>query len=285
MSTEGLHYLSGFGNHFATEALPGALPKGQNSPQTCAYGLYAEQLSGTAFTAIPREKNLRSWLYRIRPSVCHSPYTEVSHHSFDVPLSKFIVTPKQLRWDPATLPAPNFQSSSQPSDNVDFLDGFLRICGSGDEESKKGLAIYNYSCNVSMVNRGFQDSDGDLLIVPQHGNLRLVTELGIIQLEPAEVAVIPRGVKFSVHISEPSRGYVLETFAGRHFELPCLGPIGANGLANPRDFETPVAAFEDKKEEFTVMNKFIGKLFQAKMNHSPYNVVAWHGLCEPLFRI
>jgi len=266
-------YMSGFGNEFASEALPNALPKGQNSPQLCPYGLYAEQLSGTAFTA-PRSHNQRSWLYRIRPSVCHSPYREESHFSFQSKLTDLVSNPNQFRWDPVPfVPTENTQK-------LDFVDGLIRIAGAGDESMKKGLSIYNYSCNTSMDHKSFYNSDGDFLIVPQHGHLHIITEFGIIDVNPCEIVVIQRGIKFSVDVAEPSRGYILEVMSG-HFELPGLGPIGSNGLANPRDFETPVAAFEDKEEPYVIINKFLGSLFRAEMKFSPYNVVAWHGNYAP----
>ncbi len=260
-------YMNGFGNHFSSEALPDSLPKMQNSPQICNYGLYAEQLSGTSFTA-PRNKNQRTWLYRIRPSVCHEKFFKVNHPSFDIHISSFEMDPNQKRWNP--IP---FVDSSQ---SVDFVDGLLRILGAGDESCKKGVCIYNYTCNISMNNKSFQNSDGDFLIVPQSGKLIITTEMGIIQAEPREIVVIQRGIKFSVHIEEPSRGYILESLSG-HFELPTLGPIGSNGLANPRDFETPVASFVDNDESFTILNKFMGNLYQSSISYSPYNVVAWHG--------
>lgn len=270
-SDTNLKYLSGFGNEFSSEALPGALPIGQNSPQQCPYGLYAEQLSGTAFTA-PRSHNQRSWLYRIRPSVCHSIYSEERHFSFETKLADLVANPNQFRWDPISFP--------KDAMKLDFIDGLIRVAGAGDESTKKGLSIYNYSCNVSMDHKSFYNSDGDFLIVPQHGRLRITTELGIIEADPCEIVVIQRGIKFSVAVSEPSRGYILEVMSG-HFELPGLGPIGANGLANPRDFLTPVAAFEDKEEPFVIVNKFLGSLFRAEMKYSPYNVVAWHGNYAP----
>lgn len=268
-----LEYLDGFLSHFSSEALPGALPVGQNSPQVCPYGLYAEQLSGSPFTA-PRSKNFRTWLYRIRPSVCHSQLSpiDVTLPANEMPIDVFVADPRQLRWNPMTL-----LDSSQSSETVDFLSGLVPICGAGDPSLKEGLCIYNYVANTSMGNKAMYNSDGDFLIVPQVGALVIRTELGLIRVEPQEIAVIQRGIKFSVAITESSRGYVLEIFKG-HFELPNLGPIGSNGLANPRDFQTPVAAFEDIDVEFLIINKFSGKFFQAHMNHSPFDTVAWHGL-------
>jgi homogentisate 1,2-dioxygenase len=266
-----LHYQRGFGNHFATEAQAGALPQGQNSPQEVAFGLYAEQLSGSAFTA-PRKQNFRSWLYRIRPSVLH-------HTFFPYPADNWIssteqlapANPTQMRWDP--LPYPDKQ--------VDFIDGMITYACHGDLRQHTGAGAMLYAINHSMTNRFFYNTDGELLIVPQEGSLHLRTELGLLDIAPGEIAVIPRGIKFQVRLhGERARGYVCENY-GHPFQLPDLGPIGANGLANPRDFLTPVACFEDVDAEFTLLTKFQGKFWQAKILHSPLNVVAWHGNYVP----
>ncbi|WP_419320766.1 homogentisate 1,2-dioxygenase [Caulobacter sp. ErkDOM-E] len=264
-----LKYQSGFGNHFATEAVPGALPVGQNSPQKVAFGLYAEQLSGAAFTA-PRHENRRSWLYRLRPSAGHGryePYAQptLASGSFDGP-----VTPNRLRWDPIEIPA----------EPTDFVDGLLTLAGNGDVATQAGIGIHLYLANTSMTDRVFQDADGELLIVPQQGVLTLVTELGVLTAGPGEIALIPRGVRFRVEVDGPSRGYVCENY-GAAFKLPDLGPIGANGLANPRDFETPVAAFEDVDTPTEVIQKFQGALWSSQWDHSPLDVVAWHGNFAP----
>lgn len=267
--------MSGFGSHFSSEALPDALPKNQNSPQICPYGLYAEQLSGTAFTA-PRHRNQRSWFYRIRPSVSHLKFKLVENSPFRVATNDFIVTPAQLRWDP--MPLIGIKETDQ---QVDFIDGLVQICAAGDPALKEGLSVYNYAANKSMQNKAFYNSDGDFLIVPQQGSLSIRTEFGIIIVEPREIAVIQRGIKFAVSVSESCRGYILETYKG-HFELPTLGPIGANGLANPRDFDTPTASFEDRDvENYCLVNKYMGSLFEASMTHSPFDVVAWHGNYAP----
>ncbi|KAK9708506.1 hypothetical protein K7432_009588 [Basidiobolus ranarum] len=267
-------YLSGFGSHLTSEALPGALPIGQNSPQVCPYNLYAEQLSGTAFT-VPRTHNQRSWLYRIRPSVCHKPFEKLEHShllsSFDK--KNCVITPTQIRWSPFDIPETN--------EETDFVQGLKTVCGAGDPSVKEGLAIHVYLANKSMVNTTFYNSDGDFLIVPQQGRLEIRTEFGYIDVDPNEICVIQRGIKFSVALPDgPSRGYVLEVF-GSHFELPDLGPIGANGLANPRDFQTPVAAYEESQGDWSMISKFDGELFVAEMDHCPYNVVAWHGNYAP----
>ena len=263
-----LQYQSGFGNSFATEALAGALPVGRNSPQRCAYGLYAEQFTGSAFTA-PRAENRRSWLYRIRPSAMHTPFQPLANNAMQ---SDFDVTPpNQLRWNP--LPA-----LQQPTD---FIDGLVCMAGNGDPHAQNGSAIYRYAANRSMQQRLFYSADGELLVVPQQGRQRFITELGVIDAEPQEIVVIPRGVRFKVELLDAeARGYICENF-GANFRLPDLGPIGSNGLANPRDFLTPVAAYEDVDGPHELVAKFMGQLWTAQMAHSPLDVVAWHGNYAP----
>lgn len=269
---DGLEYMPGFGNEFSTEALDRALPEGQNNPQKCPYGLYAEQLSGTAFTA-PRTHNQRTWLYRIRPSVKHAPFKPPADAGKqDNNWAQWAPNPAQMRWDPFELPS--------NENKVDFVAGLKTVAGAGDACVKHGLAIYVYTCNVSMVNRAMYNADGDYLIVPQTGTLTVTTEFGIMSVAPNEIAVVQRGIRFSVGVTEASRGYVCETMGG-HWELPTLGPIGANGLANPRDFLTPVAKFEDLEDEYTIVAKFQGALFEATQQHSPFDVVAWHGNYAP----
>ena len=263
-------YQSGFGNEFATEALPGALPVGRNSPQRCPYGLYAEQFSGTAFTA-PRHANRRSWLYRIRPSVTHRPFQPLQHPAFGDGANEAPMSPDQLRWDPLPLPAAP----------TDFLQGLVAMGGNGSPELHTGCAIYEYAANLSMERRFFYSADGEMLIVPQLGTLDLETELGRLQLGPQEIAVIPRGLRFKAVLrGGPVRGYICENF-GAPFRLPDLGPIGSNGLANPRDFETPRARYEDLEGQCELVAKFIGRLWAAEMDHSPLDVVAWHGNHAP----
>jgi homogentisate 1,2-dioxygenase len=280
-------YQSGFGNEFASEAIAGTLPVGQNSPQRVAHGLYAEQLSGTAFTA-PRHLNRRSWLYRIRPAAVHEPFQPLAHTSFHNRFDEAPATPNQLRWDPLPMP-------QQPTD---FLDGLVTMAGNGGPAEQGGIGIHLYTANRSMQGRFFNDADGELLIVPQQGRLRLATELGVIELEPQEIAVIPRGVRFRVDLPDGeadahgganatgagsagvARGYVCENF-GALLRLPELGPIGSNCLANARDFLTPVAAYEDVEGDFELVSKFQGALWTAKIGHSPLDVVGWHGTCVP----
>ena len=267
-----IKYQSGFGNEFATEAVPGALPVGQNAPQRHPLGLYTEQFSGTPFTS-PRATNRRTWTYRIRPSVTHRPYEEIDSKLIrSGPFTEVPTTPNQLRWDPLPI----------PEEKTDFVDGIVTLGGNGDPAMQMGVAIHLYAFNTSMKERFFYNADGELLIVPQLGRLRLHTELGILDVAPGEICVIPRGVLFRVeqHDNESSRGYICENY-GLAFRLPELGAIGANGLANPRDFETPVAAFEDREGEFHITTKFMGRLWSAMIDHSPLNVVAWHGNYAP----
>jgi homogentisate 1,2-dioxygenase len=271
MSTE-VKYQSGFGNEFATEAVSGALPVGQNAPQRHPLGLYTEQFSGTPFTA-PRATNRRTWTYRIRPSVTHRPYEEIDSKLIrSGPFTEVPTTPNQLRWDP--LPV--------PEKKTDFVDGIVTLGGSGDPAMQVGVAIHLYAFNTSMKDRFFYNADGELLIAPQLGKLRFHTELGILDVAPGEICVIPRGVLFRVEQYEgkASRGYICENYS-LPFRLPELGAIGANGLANPRDFEAPTAAFEDREGEFHITAKFMGRLWSAFIDHSPLNVVAWHGNYAP----
>ena len=263
-------YLSGFGNEFATEALEGALPVGRNSPQRCPYGLYAEQLSGTAFTA-PRADNRRSWLYRIRPSAMHLPFEPFEAGRIVSEFDAVPTPPNQLRWDPLPMPtAP-----------TDFVQGLVTMAGSGGPAAQAGAAAHVYAANRSMAERAFYNADGEMLVVPQLGRHRFVTEFGIVDAEPQEIVVIPRGVRFRLELPDGSgRGYVCENY-GSAFRLPDLGPIGSNGLANPRDFLTPVAAYEDVDGPHELVAKFQGRLWSARMDHSPLDVVAWHGSYAP----
>ena len=263
-------YQSGFGNHFASEALPGALPQGRNSPQRPAYGLYAEQFSGTAFTA-PRHANRRSWLYRIHPAARHGRFERMAAGAIAGSFAEPVPSPNQLRWSPPPVPA-------RPTD---FVAGLATLAGNGSPDAQRGCGIYWYTANRSMERRFFYDADGELLIVPQLGGLRLLTELGVLEVAPLEIAVIPRGLRFRVELTGPAaRGYVCENF-GAPLRLPDLGPIGSNGLANPRDFETPVAWYEDQEGDYELVAKFGGALWRAPLKHSALDVVAWHGNHAP----
>ena len=272
MAGQDLVYQSGFGNEFATEAVAGGLPVGQNSPQKHPLGLYAEQLSGTPFTA-PRATNRRSWLYRIRPSVVHKPFTPIADQGLlrSTPFNEVPATPNQLRWSPFEIP-------KQP---VDFVQGLRTLGGNGDLQTHAGFAIHVYVANKSMTERFFSNSDGEMLIVPQSGRLRVITELGILDVVPCEICVIQRGIKFRVELPDGhGRGYVCENY-GSLFRLPDLGPIGANCLANARDFLAPVASYEDREGRYEVVTKFQGALWSAEYDHSPLDTVAWHGNYAP----
>lgn len=262
-------YMTGFGNEFVTEAVAGALPIGRNSPQKTAFGLYAEQFSGTAFTA-PRAANRRSWLYRLMPSAAHRAHRAV-HCAPRLATAPFAAPPPpdRLRWNPLPVEGEH-----------DFLDGLVTYGGNGDAGQQNGIAVHLYTATRSMQ-RIFANADGEMLIVPQSGLLRLATEMGLLDVPPGHVAVLPRGLRFRVELPEGSaRGYVCENY-GQMFALPDLGPIGANGLANPRDFETPVAWFEDVAGEVELVQKFAGQLWATTLDHSPLNVVAWHGNHAP----
>ncbi|MBO8194395.1 homogentisate 1,2-dioxygenase [Streptomyces oryzae] len=266
-AAEGLSHLSGFGNEHSSEAEPGALPIGRNSPQRAPLGLYAEQLSGSAFTE-PRAHNRRSWLYRIRPSAAHPRFVRTDNGTLrGAPFEETVPDPNRLRWGP--LP--------EAPAGTDFLSGLWTLGGNGDARQRCGMAVHLYAANASMTDRVFSDADGELLIVPERGALLLRTEFGLLRAEPSQVALIPRGVRFRVELLEESaRGYVCENY-GRPFTLPDLGPIGANGLASARDFLAPTAAYEDVEGPVEVVNKFCGNLWSAVYDHSPLDVVAWHG--------
>jgi homogentisate 1,2-dioxygenase len=268
---EPVSYQSGFGNQFQSEAVAGALPVGRNSPQRAPLGLYAEQISGTSFTA-PRHENRRTWTYRIRPSVVHKPYQRIENGALRTgPFNETEATPSQLRWSP--FPIPNTPT--------DFIDGIITVGGNGNAADQTGMAVHIYAANASMTDRYFYNADGEMLIVPQLGRVRFVTELGIVDVDNGEIAVIPRGLRFRVELLDgPSRGYICENY-GQMLRLPELGPLGANGLANTRDFQAPVAAYETKEARCVVVAKFQGNLWAAETAHSPLSVVAWHGNLVP----
>jgi homogentisate 1,2-dioxygenase len=266
-----LEYQSGFGNLFSTEAVPGALPIGQNAPQRPPKGLYTEVISGSAFTA-PRAENLSSWLYKLRPSAMHAPFRRIADGLVrSGPFEEAETPPNRLRWDPLPIPgAP-----------TDFLDGLATLAGSGAPAAQAGVAVHVYRANRSMSERCFVCHDGELMFVPQTGELLLFAELGKLTVAPGEIAVVPRGMKFKVELLEKqARGYLCENY-GAPFRLPELGPIGAQGLAQPRDFLAPVAAFEDRETKCEVVAKFMGGLWAAEWSRSPLDVVAWHGRYAP----
>jgi homogentisate 1,2-dioxygenase len=251
-------YMSGFGNSFETEALPGALPVGRNSPQKINYGLYAEQLSGSPFTA-PQATNQRSWLYRIRPTVKHSGrYRRVDQgliRTAPGAREESSMAIGQLRWSPVPIPA----------EPVTFVTGLRTITTAGDSDAQVGMAAHLLFVTAAMENEYFFNADGEFLIVAQEGSLRFRTEFGVIEIEPGEIAVIQRGVIFKVEpVGGPARAYVCENYGGS-FTLPDRGPIGANCLANPRDFLTPVAAYEDREEPSKLFVKWGGELFETEI--------------------
>jgi len=255
--------LSGFGNHHRTEASPGALPNHQNSPQHCEQGLFAEQLSGSAFTQ-PRAHNLHSWLYRLKPSVDHHDYTPYSKqlaHAFST-----TQPPNPMRWSPLSV----------PNTAHDFIDGLFHLAGN------QGLHTYIYQCTQSMDKRYFNNRDGELLFVPYQGEILLRTEFGILSISPGHIAVIPRGVSFAVDLLDKhASGYLCEN-GGAPLTLPELGPIGANGLANPRHFMYPAASFEKTSDhDVDIICKYQNKFWLSQDNASPLNVIAWHGNYAP----
>jgi homogentisate 1,2-dioxygenase len=264
-------YLTGFGNEHETEALPGALPVGRFSPQKVAHGLYAEQFSSTAFTA-PRAHNRRTWFYRIRPSVVQGEFAPYAQERWcTAPDTGTVPNPNVLRWDPLPL----------PGEKTDFIDGLITIATNGNALGQQGMGIHLYACNQSMGSRYFYCADGELLFIPQQGALELRTECGRLDVQPGEIAVVPRGMKFAVDlIDSAARGYLCENY-GAPFELPERGPVGANGYANDRDFQYPVAAFEDLEGDFELLCRFAGALYSAPLAHSPLDVVAWTGNSAP----
>jgi len=268
--TDALSYQTGFGGHFESEAVAGALPKGRNSPQRPAFGLYTEQLSGSSFTS-PRHENRRSWLYRMRPTADHRPFERYQGAKLFAPGTvQQPLAPNRLRWDP-------------PSDlpnGKDFVDGMVTMLANKHPQDLEGVAVHLYRASKSMERRVFVDADGELVIIPQSGTLRIATELGRLDVAPGFIGVIPRGVRFRVEVDGEARGYVAENH-GLPLRLPELGPLGSNGLANPRDFETPNAWFEDMDQPTEVIQKSLGSLWSTTLDHSPLDVVAWHGNYAP----
>ncbi|MDB5874179.1 MAG: hmgA [Ramlibacter sp.] len=265
-----LHYQNGFGNIFSSEARPGALPQGHNSPQRAPLGLYTELLSGSAFTA-PRKHNLRTWMYRIRPSAGHGKFARVQHANWLTgPFAASETPANRLRWDPFPMPT-----------EADFVQGMFTVAGNGRADAQHGVAAHVYAANRSMKDRYFTNADGELLIVPQSGQLLVHTELGPLQVTPGEIAVIPRGMRIRVELPEgQARGYVCENY-GAPFSLPELGPIGSNGLANARDFLVPAAAYEQRDDRVQLVTKYLGAFWEGEQVGSPLDVVAWHGNLAP----
>ncbi|MEF7613854.1 homogentisate 1,2-dioxygenase [Aquincola sp. MAHUQ-54] len=279
-----LRYLQGFGNQFTTEAVPGALPQGRNSPQQVAHGLYAELISGSAFTA-PRAENRRTWVYRRQPSVVTGGYEALPHAFWKTGAKDGVsAPPNPMRWHPTPVP-------SAEATPLDFIDGLRTVALNGDADAQTGMAAHLVLANRSMARRALVNADGEMLLVPQQGAIRVTTELGVLDARPGEVVLLPRGVAFKVAVDGPSRLYVCENY-GAPFRLPELGPIGSNGLANPRDFKAPVAAFEaatpgssaveDSTGPYEIVRKYGGQLWRTRQPGTPFNVVAWHGNLAPL---
>ena len=266
-----LEYLTGFGNEHETEALPGALPIGRFSPQKVNYGLYAEQFSTTAFTA-PRAHNRRTWFYRIRPSVVQGEYQPEGLGLLrTAPITEIATPPSMLRWDPIAI----------PSASTDFIQGLTTMAANGSANGQTGLGIHIYTANQSMTDSFFYNADGEMLVVPQQGGLLFHTECGKLTVAPGEILVIPRGIKFRVELLDgTARGYICENY-GHPLELAERGPVGANGYANQRDFQYPVAAYEDREGDFRLYAKFNGGMFSCAIGHSPLDVVAWVGNSAP----
>jgi homogentisate 1,2-dioxygenase len=265
------HYSAGFGNEFTSEAICGALPEGRNSPQRAPLGLYAEQISGTAFTQ-PRAVNRRTWVYRILPSAAHPPFRRIDNGNLKgTPFDEIEPDPNRLRWDPLPL----------PEREADFIDGLYTVGGNGDVRTRVGMAVHLYAATKDMTGRYFVDADGELLFVPELGALAIYTELGPLLVSPGEIAVVPRGIRFRVELPDKAaRGYLCENF-GAAFTLPERGPIGANGLAAERDFKSPHAAFDERAHTVQVVQKFGGNLWAADYDHPPLDVVAWRGNYVP----
>jgi homogentisate 1,2-dioxygenase len=266
-----LEYMTGFGNEFETEALAGALPIGQFSPQKVNYGLYAEQFNVTAFTA-PRSDNRRNWFYRIRPSVVQGDYEAIDNGLIrTAPITEVITPPNMFRWDPVDL----------PSKKTDFVDGLVTMAANGSASSQTGVGVHIYAINSSMEKRYFYNADGEMLFVPELGEILLNTECGKLAIKPGEIAVIPRGIKFAVELlGDTARGYICENY-GHPYVLAERGPIGANGFANDRDFKYPVACYEDLEGDFELIAKFNGNMFRCDIGHSPLDVIAWTGNSAP----
>jgi homogentisate 1,2-dioxygenase len=265
-------HLSGFGNEFASEAVSGALPRGRNSPQRAPFDLYPELISGTAFTA-PRHENRRSWLYRCQPSVVSGRYEPFLQANWTTGARlDFTLSPEPLRWHPMSL----------DQSDVDFIEGVHTLAANGDVEAQTGVAVHVYLASRSMGRRALVNADGEMLLVPQQGRIVITSEMGVLEVCVGEIALVPRGVAFKVDLPDgASRGYICENY-GAHFRLPELGPIGSNGLANPRDFIAPAAAFESSAGDYEIVKKFAGRFWRAPMKHSPFNVVAWHGNLTPV---
>lgn len=270
VKADDLDYQAGFGSALSSEALPGALPRHQNSPRVTPYRLVAEQINGTGFT-VRRAENRRTWMYRLRPQILERGFSPRDAGLFTGDFTRAVPLPEHLGFRPLPI----------PTEPTDFLAGITTFAGAGDASMRKGAAVHLYAANASMTRTAFCNVDGDLLVVPELGRLSVRTELGRLSVAPGEIAILPRGIRFSVELEGPAaRGFLAELFDG-HFMLPERGPIGANGLADERHFLAPVAAFEDDPSPWTIVVRQGGQLFETLSPHGPFDVVAWHGNYAP----
>jgi len=272
-TSESLRYLAGFGNTLQSEAVPGALPTEQNTPNPPPFSLVTEQINGTGFT-VHRAENRRVWLYRLRAQILDRPFTEWASPAggrFVADFGEGVPTPEVMR----------FRPMSMPSAPTTFLEGLTTFAGAGDPSQRRGAAVHLYAATADMVDTSFCNIDGDLLLVPEHGRLHVRTELGRLQVAPGEILILPRGIRFQVSLPDgAARGWVGELFDG-HFQLPERGPVGANGMADERHFLAPVADFDDDPRPWTIVVRQGGRLWQTTSPHSPFDVVAWHGSYVP----
>ncbi|KAH9874017.1 hypothetical protein IAQ61_004645 [Plenodomus lingam] len=274
------NYQAGWGNRHQSEVIPGTLPVAQNNPQEVRFGLYTEGITYSAFAA-PRAHNYSTYMYRCRPAAAHNGYVPFESKSniqncFLSLNPKVATLPEQAEWRPFPLP--------KEEEKIDFANGLHTLAGSGDPNIREGLALYVYMINSSMERRAFCNADGDFLICAQLGTLDIVTEMGKIFLQPGEICVIQRGIRFCMNLApdtKVARGYITEVW-GSMWELPDLGPLGGHGLANPRDFLYPVAAIDDNLHvDWQIVNKINGELVAIQQDHSPFDLVAWHGNVVP----
>lgn len=262
---------SGFGNTHHGEQLPGAVPRSQNSPRHVPYGLYAEQISGSGFVA-RRGENLRTWVYKVRPSSGHRLLEPLDHATFNTDFAD----------EPAAVNLAGYEPLLVPETPTDFVDGVHTFAGAGDPRTRRGAAIHLYVANRSMEHRAFCNADGDMLLVPELGAMTVQTELGVLDLAPGQIMLIPRGLLFAVHLhDDEARGFIGETY-GKPFELPDRGPVGSNGMADERHFRAPTAWAEDRLDPgYRRTVKAGGVLYEVSQDHTPWDVFGWHGNYTP----
>lgn len=282
----------------SSEAVSGAVPAVNNSPQKPPLGLRTERISGGSFVA-PRELSYQTWLYRLRASIAHSDWARLRVSGADEgygppsPVRPANVTPNSRLW--GGFPAPAAGSH--------WANGQQLLGRNGDPQAKEGMALWVFSVTASMPPRqAFASLDGEALVIPQSGALDIQTELGRLVVRQNEIAVIPRNVRYRVCLPEgkPCRGYVCELYQG-HFRLPDLGVIGSTGLANVRDFQVPKAFVDATVHshlgttqapgpgaptgvddgEWSIVARLVGNLWHCTQAHTPFDVVGWHGTCYP----